>query len=80
MSLYDSIARKLAEFTQLSIDRELLVPPHVFDTSTSLYTLSEIHDLWNKGDIATLKKPKEHCMYIYLIASRVARFACMIQG
>lgn len=65
MSLSDNIAKKLAEFTQLSIDRELLVPPHVFDTSTSLYTLSEIHDLWNKGDIATLKKAKR-ALYVHI--------------
>lgn len=65
MSFSDKTARKLQELTRLSIDKELLVPPHMFDTSKRLYTLNEVYDLWHNGETATVKQRKD-ALYIHI--------------
>lgn len=65
MSFSDKISKKLDEFTRISIERELLVPPHVFDTPGHLHSLSEVLESWHNGEVATLKAPKG-AIYIHI--------------
>ncbi len=61
----NKISQKLAEFTHLSMVKELLVPPHVFDTPDRHYSLREVKELWHDEDVATVKERKG-ALYIHI--------------
>lgn len=63
--LLNEIQEKLDDFIKLSFEKDLLIPPHYFDTNKQKYSLEDVKRMWHKGVVASSKE-RHDALYIHI--------------
>lgn len=63
--LSNAVQKRFDDYIDLSIRRELLVPPHYFDTNTNKYSLDDVKMIWHDGILAS-SKVRHDALYIHI--------------
>lgn len=63
--LSNAALKRFNDYINLSLRRDLFIPPHYFDTNSNKYSLDDVKMMWNDGIVAS-SKARHDALYIHI--------------
>lgn len=61
----NKVQERLNDYIKLSMEKDLLIPPHYFDIDHNKYSLDDIKSMWHDGVVASSKE-RHDALYIHI--------------
>lgn len=63
--LSNTVQKRFSDYLDLSMRKDLLIPPHFFDINLNKYSLDDVKKMWHDGAVASSKE-RHDALYIHI--------------